>query len=275
MSKNNISMVITDMDGTLLNDEGVITEGNLSIIKKLEDNDIKFAIATGRGKQPLCNFLDKYNILDKVDYIIGMNGVNFYDMKASESYDLGYLDAYTISKIFNLFKSYNISFVVHENNTVICSRKTIYTDIECKVNNYDVIEINDFTKVINKKYPKLMLIGEKEILDDINKKLSEINNRDFNFFRSHNNFLEIVKKGVSKGNALIELCRTRDIDISSVMAFGDNLNDLDMIRYSGWGIAVENAQEELKLHARFITKGNNEEGFAHACRELLNFDRIS
>jgi hydroxymethylpyrimidine pyrophosphatase-like HAD family hydrolase len=57
------------------------------------------------------------------------------------------------------------------------------------------------------------------------------------------------------------------------MAFGDNLNDLDMIKYSGMGIAVENAQEELKLHAKLITKGNNENGFAYACMELLDLDK--
>jgi Cof subfamily protein (haloacid dehalogenase superfamily) len=272
MKNNNISMVITDMDGTLLNDEGIITDGNLKVIKKLAERNIKFAIATGRGKEALCNFLDKYSILDKVDYIISMNGVSFFDVKASESYDFDYLNEDIISDIYNTFKNYDISFVVHENNTVICSKKTIYTDIECNVNNYDVIEVKDFAKVITKKYPKLMLIGEKRTLEEINDKLRQTSNRNFNFFKSHDCFLEIVRKNISKGNALVKLCQLRGIDISKVMAFGDNLNDLDMIRDSGYGIAVENAHEELKLHARIVTKRNNEEGFAYACRELLDLD---
>jgi HAD superfamily hydrolase (TIGR01484 family) len=201
MKNNHISMVITDMDGTLLNDERVITEENLSVIKKLKENNIKFAIATGRGKEPLCEFLDEYHILDKVDYIIGMNGVSFYDMKTDESYDFDFVDENIINDVYNSFKNYNVSFAVHESNTVICSKKTQYTDLECEVNKYDVMEVPDFIKIINKKYPKLMIIGEKDILDEINEKLTKINNKNFNFFRSHDYFLEVVKNSVSKGNA--------------------------------------------------------------------------
>lgn len=272
--KNNISMVITDMDGTLLNSKGEISKENLSVIKKIKENNIKFAIATGRGREPLCNFLDEYNILDKVDYIIGMNGVNFYDIKSDESYDFDYLDEDIISDIYNYFKDYDVSFVVHEKNTVICSKKTDHTDLECRVNKYDVREVQDFTTIINKKYPKLMIIGDKDVLDEVNEKLSKINSGEFNFFRSHDYFLEIVKNNVSKGNALVKLCKLKNIDISKVVAFGDNLNDVDMLKYSGWGIAVDNAHEELKTHARFVTKDNNEDGFAHACRQIINLDNM-
>lgn len=272
---NNISMVITDMDRTLLNDDGIITEKNLNVISKLKKSNIKFAIATGRGKEALCRFLETYNILHNVDYIISMNGVSFYDLRSKESYNFDYLDESIIKEIYNMFKSYNISFVVHENNTAICSKKTIYTDIEAKVNNYAVNEVSDFTKILTKKYPKLMLIGEKEILDEVGNKLLQISKGKFNFFKSHDFFLEIVKSDVSKGNALVKLCGLKNIEISTVMAFGDNSNDLDMIKYAGIGVAVSNAQEELKLQAEVITKSNNEDGFAYACTQLLNLNELN
>jgi Cof subfamily protein (haloacid dehalogenase superfamily) len=268
-------MVITDMDGTLLNNEHRITERNLLTIKKLKENNIKFAIATGRGKEPLCEFLNEYKILDRVDYIIHMNGVSFYNMKTGKSYDFDFMDEDIINHIYNSFKDCNISFVVHESNTVLCNKRTKYTDLECQVNKYEFKEVPDFAKIINKKYPKLMLIGEKDILDEINEKLTELSSGAFNFFRSHENFLEIVKNDVSKGTALAKLCSLENICMSNVMAFGDNLNDLDMIKYAGLGIAVDNANEELKSQARFVTKSNIEDGFAHACREILNLDKIS
>lgn len=270
MSKN-ISLVITDMDKTLLDNDSNISEKNLSSIRKLKINKIKFAVATGRSRGSLCNFMKKYKLMDEIDYIISMNGVSIYDIKSGEEYDFGYVDEKIINEVYDYYKDYDVSFAVHEGNCLICSKKTIYTDIECEVNGYGVSEVTNFTGAINKKYAKLMLIGDKCIVDSIHSKLAQINPKNFNFFKSHDYFLEIVKTGVSKGNALVKLCELKNIDISNVMAVGDNLNDLDMIKNSGFGVAVENAHEELKKYANFITKSNNENGFAYACDELIDF----
>ncbi|MBZ9607106.1 Cof-type HAD-IIB family hydrolase [Clostridium estertheticum] len=271
MKSKNISLVITDMDKTLLDNDSKISGKNLSFIKKLKRNNIKFAVATGRSRSSLCKFLGKYQLIDEVDYIISMNGVSIFDTKSRETYDFGYVDEEIINEVYNAYKDYDVSFAVHEGNCLICNKKTTYTDIECEVNGYGVSEISDFSRAINKKYAKLMIIGEKCIVDDIHSKLAEIDSKKFNFFKSHDYFLEIVKTGVSKGNALVKLCKLKDIDISNVMAIGDNLNDLDMIKNSGFGVAVENAHEELKKYAGFITKSNDENGFAYACDELIHF----
>ena len=272
MTKNKkISLVITDMDKTLLDNDSKISKKNISSILKLKGNNIKFAIATGRSRRSLCNFMDKYQLMDKIDYIISMNGVNIYDAKSGETYDFGYVDEKIINDIYHSYKDYDVSFAVHEGNCLICNKKTTYTDIECEVNGCVANEVSDFTEVINKKYPKLMLIGEKCIVDEINSKLTDSITKNFNFFKSYDYFLEIVKKDVSKGNALVKLCELKGIDISNVMAIGDNLNDLDMIKNSGFGVAVENAHEELKKYAYFITKSNSENGFAYACDKLIDF----
>ena len=134
MQSKNISLVITDMDKTLLDNESEISEKNLSYIRKLKRNNIKFAIATGRSRSSLCNFLGKYQLIDEVDYIISMNGVSIYDNKSGEVYDFGYVDEKIINEIYDSYKDYDVSFAVHEGNCLICNKKTTYTDIECEVN---------------------------------------------------------------------------------------------------------------------------------------------
>lgn len=269
MINNEISLVITDMDKTFLNDKSEISDRNMETVKWLKANNIKFAIATGRSKHSLEGFMKKYDLSEYVDYMINMNGVSLYDVHLKKSYNFGYVEENIIIELYKEFSKYDVAFAVHEGNTLICSKITRYTDIECEVNNYKAVEVQNFEKVINKPYPKLMLIGDKPILDYIHGELAKRKGMDFNFFKSYDFFLEIVKKDVSKGNALVKLCRMKGIDINGVAAFGDNLNDLDMIRYAGIGVAVSNAHEDIKLHARFITKSNEEDGFAYACEKLI------
>lgn len=266
---HDICLVVTDMDKTLLNDSGRISEKNIETIKKLKRSNIRFAIASGRSRPVLYRLMDQYQIKEHVDYIISMNGVYIYDIRSEEAHEFDYLDRETIISIYNKYKDYDVAFAVHEGNNLICSKRTAYTDIESEINSYDVMVVKDFAGAIKKKYPKLMLIGEEAVIDTICKQLASEKLEAFNFFKSFDFFLEIVNKAVSKGNALVKLCDLKDIDILKVLAIGDNLNDLDMIKNSGLGVAVLNSHEELKKHAKFLSKSNNEDGFAHACMTLV------
>lgn len=266
---HDICLVVTDMDKTLLNDSGRISEKNIEIIKKLKRNNIRFAIASGRARPGLYRMLDQYQIKEHVDYIISMNGVSIYDTRSEESHEFDYLDRATIISIYNKYKDYALAFAVHKGNTLICSERTVYTDIESEINGYDVQIEKDFAGALGENYPKLMLIGEEAVIDAVSGQLADEKTGAFNFFKSYNFFLEIVNSAVSKGNALVRLCDLKDIDILKVLAIGDNLNDLDMIKSSGFGVAVLNSHEEVKRHARFLSKSNNEDGFAHACMTLV------
>jgi len=270
MKKKEIRLVVTDMDRTLLNDNGNISERNMEAIRKLKKCGIEFAIATGRFKSGLYRVLDNYDIKDYVDYIISLNGVSIYDVRENKTYDFGYLKSEIIAKVYNSLKDFDVSFAVHEGNNMICTKRTKYTDIESELGGYGVVETTDFVNEKGKKYPKLMIIGERNTIEKVEKKLTSDNPTEFNFFRAYDFFIEVVDKSVSKGNALVKLCKLKNIDISKVLAIGDNLNDLDMIVNSGLGVAVGNCHTELRKHAKFISKSNNDDGFAYACDVLID-----
>lgn len=81
--------------------------------------------------------------------------------------------------------------------------------------------------------------------------------------------LEINPRGINKASGLREVCRLLDIRMEEVAACGDSLNDLEMIRAAGLGIAMGNAQEAVKLAADTVTGTNNEDGVAQAIRMIL------
>ena len=83
------------------------------------------------------------------------------------------------------------------------------------------------------------------------------------------NYLEIVPIGVNKAKALATLATTLGIELSQVAALGDGLNDVEMLREAGLGIAMGNAPEAVKSAADWITGTNDEEGVAQAVRRLV------
>lgn len=82
-------------------------------------------------------------------------------------------------------------------------------------------------------------------------------------------FVEVSAEGVDKGSGLAALCRHLGIEASDVVAFGDELNDLDMIRWAGLGVAMGNAIDEVKQAADEVTTSNNDDGVALVVERLL------
>ena len=82
-------------------------------------------------------------------------------------------------------------------------------------------------------------------------------------------FIEVNDKGISKGVSLDSLCKKLGLTNENVMALGDGLNDLSMIEFAGMGVAVDNANTTLKEAANFISKSNDEDGFAYAIEKFV------
>ena len=74
---------------------------------------------------------------------------------------------------------------------------------------------------------------------------------------------------ISKGNALEILSKKLDVELNEIMVFGDNYNDIEMFKCAGMPIAMENAVDDIKAQAKYITKSNNESGIAYAINNFI------
>jgi hydroxymethylpyrimidine pyrophosphatase-like HAD family hydrolase len=84
------------------------------------------------------------------------------------------------------------------------------------------------------------------------------------------NYLEIIPVGVNKANALATVAQSLEVELSQSAAIGDGLNDLEMLREVGLGIAMGNASETVKSVAKWVTGTNEEEGVALAVQKLVD-----
>ena len=87
--------------------------------------------------------------------------------------------------------------------------------------------------------------------------------------RSKNEYLEIVNRAATKAQAIQFMEKRLGVSADEVIAFGDNYNDLDMLRYAGYSVAMGNAPDDIKAQVRHVTASNAEDGLAQALEELF------
>lgn len=269
----NIKLCVFDLDGTLLNSQKIITENSLKAIKKLSENNIKFTIATGR----IDMLARKYQKEIGSDLpIISCNGSIIRDLKG-KIYYMKVLEFNKVKEIFQLFSSLNLHFLFYTESLILSTRNNPRIKLLESYNNstpeeykfkFEFIDDN-IDKFSNLKFLKALahiddrqkLLKTKDILEEKFKELSIVS--------SDYELLDLMPSGVTKGGSLSILCDILNIKSDEVCVFGDNFNDLEMIKFAKTSIVPENGEEELKKICTYITKDNDNEGIAHAINEII------
>jgi len=112
---------------------------------------------------------------------------------------------------------------------------------------------------------KIVLEEEKDVLDKITSQIPKELFEEYNVIRS----VEFMKKGCNKATGIEKLAQHLGISNEEIIAIGDASNDKEMIEYAGLGVAMGNAEDEIKMLANFITKSNEEDGVAYVINKFI------
>ena len=263
ISKDKIKLISTDLDGTLLNDKKEISDYTKNILNILmNDYKIELIFSSGRPYEGIINY--KRILKNNNDSII-FNGSNIVDKEGKVIYKRTIEEAIGES-IVKLSEKYNVCIHVYDNGRYIVSKEDF--PIKSYVQkDQSIPAIYGLHHINNYEFDKMLILGEREILDNLK---MEIDSK----FDVHSCFsgpfsLEITSKETNKGNALKWICDNKGIDIKEVIAFGDNFNDIEMIEYAGVGVAMGNAEEELKQKADYTTLSNEEDGVGRFLKNIF------
>lgn len=116
---------------------------------------------------------------------------------------------------------------------------------------------------------KIVLEEEKDVLDKITSQIPKELFEEYNIIRSVDFMLEFMKKGCNKAIGIEKLADHLGISREEIVAIGDAINDKEMIEYAGLGVAMGNAEDEIKMLANFITKSNEEDGVAYVIDKFI------
>lgn len=263
-------IIALDMDGTLLDDDKKITEENKKALMRAKDKGVKVVLSSGRPKDGLIKYLDELELIQDDEYVLSYNGCLVQEAKSGKilhevgikGTDLHYM--YTLSREFNV----NIH-AFSEKYGLITPKMSKYTEVEASLNGIEPTIIDFFDIPDDENIIKIMLVDEAEILDEAISRLPQEAYDKYNIVKSTPYFLEIINKNGNKGEGLKALAEHLGVKREEVMAFGDASNDREMIEYAGLGVAMENAMEEIKEVADYITCNNNEDGVAKVINKFI------
>lgn len=269
-------LFIADMDGTLLNDDKQLSEKDIQTIKKLPDFGIQFAIATGRHDSMIKSYLRHLNL--KVP-VISCNGALVREPFSDHVLVAEALPKVHSLKIIDLCRDMNVDFHIYGHNSIFgesLTNKMLYYDglnelLPPEERTNLVIVPDTKETVVNEKEPlyKFIIFSERNHnRPDIFDRLADI--EGLTACQSMPTLCDVMKGGISKAYALNKLSKKLGIKRNRIAAIGDQLNDIDLIEYAGLGIAVANAEDELKEKADVVTtSSNNEDAVSEAIESFL------
>lgn len=259
-------LLVSDMDGTLIDSKGEISDKNINAIKNFIKDGGVFTIATGRRIESTRRYLNKLPVTLP---IILYNGTKIYDFIKNKTV----FEVFLEEKIKDLIKKLNL-YDPSLGIEIYCEEK-VYIFNTCRFTkrfekkgykvNYEVPE-----SIWNKKWTKILILGEEKQMDKLEENFKIIL-EEVNLIRSGENYLEILPFNISKGDTLKRLCNILNIDVSKVIAVGDNMNDFEMLMNAKYGFCVSNGNAKLKDKANYICSSNDE----HAIEYVINYMRKS
>lgn len=254
-----ITMIVTDLDGTLLNQNKEVTQRTRTALHELKNRGIILGLASGRSVEASLQFLSKWGIEHDLSFLIGMNGSTFYDVRQKIKEDSYLLDGETILEITRHFEGMDVTFFAMQGNNRYVNRSTEQSRaLAAKLlENEIVVDYPTFMK--GKKFNKLILVTSPEKMHEIRKVASTFHSEQYVGIQTEPHLFEYFDSRINKGVGVKRVCEHFGVQLEHVVAFGDSLNDKEMLQEVGLGIAMANANEEIKQIADCVSAYSNEE----------------
>lgn len=260
-----IKMIVTDMDGTLLDEKGEFDRDRLkNILDELDKREIRFVVATGNEIHRMRLLFG--DLLERVT-LIAANGARIFDkneilLGTCWSQDL-------VAQVLSYFegRERDVHLVVTAENGAFVKMGTIFPMIEKvmtaemaqefyrKINFVEALRPDDFPQVL-----KMSMMVNEQVAVQATRQLNQDFEGTLNAVTSGYGAIDILQKGIHKAWGLKQLMQKWKIQEQDIMAFGDSENDIEMLQLAGISYAMENADPRVKTVANHLAPANTEAG---------------
>jgi len=242
-----VKMIVTDLDGTLLSSDLTISERTVAILNQCKEVGIKLVYATGRGGSA--------ETLTPAALFDGKITLNGAIVKIDDTIVHNCLIPYQLAQPILTACDKRGLLVVSEAGDKHYSNFAI-TDLWPTFTNFEITDFSQHTKDAEKIYfTKLTLEDEKFIEEQLPDSLYMVISRIYDMAM-------IMHKGATKSQGISVLAQMWGISPSEIVAFGDDMNDMDMLSYAGIGVAMGNSIDEIKAVSKCVCRSNDENGLA-------------
>ena len=259
MSKLDVGLIALDLDDTLLDKDRNISDKNVEALRKAAELGIYVVLCSGRAEDAILPYVRRLEIagLQAGRYIIAINGCSVFDLHERKqiycqkvSYDI-LQHANEEAQKMGLFSE------VYTADTIYYQKETEWTNIDVKLCGLKGKEIEDYDNFLKQGFTKMLIPGDPDQLQVLQKKLKADFGDKAVVFTSKPYFLEILPPNCGKGEAITWLAEHIGLDKNRTMGFGDSMNDESMIRLCKYGVCMKNGLDYIKGIADFTTEYDN------------------
>ena len=260
-------IVFSDIDGTLLNTEHHVLPRTADAIRQITARGIPFALVSARMPEAIAPIVDE---IGAPAAVISYNGGLVITPDGQELNDERMTRAHTEAVLAQIARDYpGASMNYYAGHTwYVRDRADPEVQQEERITTVTSVEADFAALIAAGTLPsKLLAMGEADLIVRMEKELSPAF-PELTVIRSAPHLLEIIARTVSKATGIAVLLNHYGIDRSEALAFGDNYNDIAMLRYVGHSVAMGNAPDEIKAIATSVTEGNDADGIYHFLRKI-------
>lgn len=263
-------VIVLDLDGTLTNSNKVITPKTKEALMKAQCMGKRVVLASGRPTGGIVRLADELRLDEYGGFILSFNGahiINYSD--GTVVYDKTVPEE-LIGPLYEEAIKENLGIVTYTDSEIILgSEVNEYINLEARITHMPLQKVENFPKFVNFPINKILLSGEPEVIFEQQEHMREIFGEQLNIYRSEPFFLEMMPQSIDKAYSLGILLEHLKTDRTHMICCGDGFNDRSMIKMAGLGVAMANAQEEVKAVADYITASNDEDGIADVVYKFM------
>lgn len=270
-------LLALDLDGTLLDSRKQLSARNLEAITRAQDAGTTIVLASGRHPYSMSRFADMLHLNERGGYVLAFNGGQLIDYATDQLLFHEELPRHLLPRLVEWAHRYDLPILSFRGNVIITEKPSNHYVVENAANNRMPIEgVVDFIEALDDLYTpptKFLLPGNPNLLPEVEAAMKADLQGEMEIYRSAPHYLELVPLGIDKGRTLqrlkAHLAETTGAIVPKLIACGDQDNDISMIRTADIGVAMGNAEQQVKAAADYVAPTNDEDGVAHVIERFI------
>ncbi len=259
-----IKLIASDMDGTLLDQNGQVPPETFGLILALRERGVRFVASSGRRYDRLCDFFSP--VKDRMDFVASNGAQVFADGVQIDREVYSHLAIRRLAKTVAMFPNMHLALFDRTKSYLLDDEDKFVREVDKDLPNVE--------RIYELPSPQVSIIKASIFCDDGNvmdnayvlqRELGGL----FTFAPSGSSYIDVMQPGISKASGIAQVMEYHGIDASEVMAFGDAMNDYEIIRFVGTGCAMANGRPALRAVADRVIGSNVEHAVQSEMRRVL------
>lgn len=255
--------IFLDLDGTLNNDQKVITPRTKAALMAAQSRGVRLVLASARPSPGLFKERDILRLQDHDGVLMSYNGGRIVDAASGTVLFQTAMDMAQTKAVLRRLENLPVTPILDDGvRFFVTDKKGYKVDYECKNNSMECTEVENLADFLSFAPIKILMSVLPEQLPEVQKQIAAFLPEELTVVQTAPFYLEVIPAAINKGRGLLDTCAALGIDPRETVAFGDAENDIPMLRAAGVGVAMGNAAQAVKNAADTVTLSNNEDGIA-------------